>query len=152
MKWSAPPQRRAAATTLVTAALVLPCGIASAICQSAVNPDATDPALRSMVVGTWYSETRAAQLGMTQRMYQTFLPTGVFDYRDQTCSGGPGSPCSQNAGHGVWNARRQADGSIYIRIQFNDLRRTNECTGWAATFPDRNTMLNANGGSARRTQ
>jgi hypothetical protein len=124
--------------------------VAMAACTSSVKPDATDPALRQIVAGTWYSVTQ--QMGMTQQMYQTFLPTGVFDYRDQTCGSTPGVPCSQNYGHGLWMATRQADGTIYIRIQFSDLKRQNECTGWAASFPDGNTMVFANGGGARRVQ
>ena len=131
-------------------ALAFTSTVAMAACASPVRPDATDPALRQIVAGTWYSVTQ--QMGMTQQMYQTFLPTGVFDYRDQTCGSVPGLPCSQNYGHGVWMAARQADGTIYIRIQFSDLKRQNECTGWAASFPDPNTMVFANGGGARRVQ
>lgn len=122
--------------------------VAMAACASPVKPDATDPALRQFVAGTWYSVTE--QMGMTHQMYQTFLPTGVFDYRDQTCGSIPGVACSQNYGHGFWMATRQADGTIYIQVQFSDLKRQNDCTGWAASFPDRNTMAYANGGGARR--
>ena len=136
----------------LAAALSVPCAVAFAVCGSPVNPDATDPSLRGQVIGTWYSENQNPQLGMVQRMYQTFLPTGVFEYKDQTCGNVPGVPCSQNYGHGVWNAARQNNGVIYIRIQFSDQRRTNECTGWAATFPDSNTMAMTTGGTARRVK
>lgn len=122
--------------------------VAVAACTNPVNPDATEPALRQLVAGTWYSVTQ--QMSMTQQMYQTFQPTGEFGYRDQTCGSVPGVACSQNYGHGVWMATRQADGTIYIRIQFSDLKRRNDCTGWAASFPDGNTMVYANGGGARR--
>ena len=134
---------------LLPASLIAHLGPVLAVCGSPVNPDATDPALRQQIVGTWYSENQNPQLGMVQRQYQTFLPTGVFEYRDQTCGNVPGVPCSQNFGHGLWNAVKQGDGAIYIRIQFSDQRRTNECTGWAAMFPDPNTMASS-GGSARR--
>lgn len=145
-------RRSRCASVAVFVALAAATTSAQAACANPVNPDATDPAVRALVVGTWYSENRAPQLAMTQRLHQTFLPTGVFDYRDQTCGNAPGSACSQNGGHGVWNARRQTDGSIYIRVQFSDLRRQNECTGWAATFPDRNTMAYPQGGGAKRVQ
>lgn len=133
-------------------AVVFTTTTAMAVCPSPVKPDATDPAVRQLVVGTWYSETRSAQSGMTQQMYQTFSPIGVFEYRDQTCGNMPGVPCSENYGHGVWMATRQPNGMIYIRVQFSDLKRQNECTGWGASFPDANTMLNVNGGGARRVQ
>ncbi len=139
----------------VTAALLafgLNSSLAFAICGSPVNPDATDPAIRGKVTGTWYSENQNPQLGMVQRIYQTFSANGLFDYRDQTCGNIQGMPCSQNAGHGVWNAQRHADGSFYIRVQFSDLRRKDECTGWAATFPDPNTMLMSNNTRAKRVQ
>ena len=127
-------------------------GLASAVCRSPVNPDATDPAIRSKVVGTWYSENSNPQLGMVQRLYQTFSPNGLFEYKDQTCGSVQGMPCSQNGGHGTWNAQQQADGSIYVRVQFSDLRRTDECTGWAAKFPDPNTMLLTNNQRALRVR
>lgn len=125
--------------------------VAMAACASPVKPDATDPALRQFVAGTWFSVNE--QMGMRQQMYQTFLPTGVFEYHDQTCSlGMPGAPCSKNYGHGFWMATKQADGSIYIRIQVSDLTRQNDCTGWPASFPDRDSMVIAGGGAARRVQ
>jgi hypothetical protein len=123
--------------------------VAMAACPNPVKPDATEQQLRELVSGTWYSENHG-QMGMTQRMYQTFSPIGNFEYRDQTCGNSPGLPCSQNYGHGVWMATRQPDGTIYIRVQFNDLKRQNECTGWGAYFPDPNTMGYVNGGGARR--
>jgi hypothetical protein len=123
--------------------------LAIAACSNPVNPDGTDPQVRVQVVGTWYTENQ--QMGMTQQMYQTFLPTGVFEYRDQTCSV-PGMPCSQNYGHGVWSGVRQPDGLVYIRVQFSDMNRQNECTGWAASFPDQNTMAYSTGGGMRRVQ
>ncbi len=132
--------------------LSLNCGVAFAACTSPVNPDATDPAIRGKVVGTWYSENQNPQLGMVQRMYQTFSTNGLFEYRDQTCGNTQGLPCSQNSGHGSWNAQRQADGWIYVRVQFSDLRRKDECTGWAAMFPDPNTMVMSNNSRAKRVQ
>jgi hypothetical protein len=125
--------------------------VAMAACASPVKPDATDPALRQLIVGTWYNATQ--QQGMTQQIYQNFLITGVWDYRDETCSPGiPGGACRQNYGHGVWMATRQADGRIYIRVQFSDLTRQNDCTGWVASFPDNNTMVSANGAVHRRVR
>lgn len=131
-------------------ALVLYANLAIAACPNPVNPDGTDPQVRAQIVGTWYGENHNQQ--MTQHIYQTFLPTGVFDYRDQTCGSVPGMPCSQNYGQGVWSGMRQSDGSIYIRVQFSDMNRQNECTGWAASFPDQNTMAYPTGGGMRRVQ
>lgn len=151
--------RRSAARRATLGAALLAAGLAmagtahrvDAACASPVNPDATAPDLRNQVSGTWYSENQ--QMGMTQRMYQTFSPNGLFEYRDQTCSNNmPGLPCSQNYGHGTWNAARQRDGSIYIRVQFSDQRRSNDCTGWVASFPDPQTMAMNNGGMARRVR
>ncbi len=136
----------------VLLALSVSNSVAFALCTSPVNPDATDPAIRGKVVGTWYSENPNPQLGMVQRLYQTFSANGLFEYRDQTCGNIQGVPCSQNSGHGSWNAQRQADGWIYVRVQFSDLHRTNECTGWAAMFPDPNTMVMSNNSRAKRVQ
>ncbi len=117
-----------------------------------VNPDATSPELRRALAGTWYHETRAPQLGMIQRMHQTFLPTGVWEYQDETCGNVAGIPCSKNGGHGLWMATRQANGAISIRIRFSDLRRTNACGGSMVTMPNPNTMTSADGGVIRRVR
>lgn len=140
----------AIATVLLTMDMIT-ARLVTAECQDPVNPDSTDPSVGNLVVGTWYSETPNPQLGMVQQMYQTFLPTGVFEYRDQTCGSIPGVPCSQNYGHGFWMAAIQSNG-IYIRVQFSDLNRTNECTGWLVNFPNPNMMVSPNGGTAYRVQ
>lgn len=139
-------------TTLGFGALMLYANLAIAACPNPVNPNRTDPQVRAQIVGTWYGENHNRQMGLTQYIYQTFLPTGVFDYRDQTCGSVPGISCSQNYGHGVWSGRRQSDGSIYIRVQFSDMNRQNECTGWAVSFPDKNTMAYPTGGGMRRVK
>lgn len=118
-----------------------------------VNPDATSPELRRMLAGTWYSETRAPQLGMVQRVQQTLLPTGVWEYQDETCGNMAGiASCSKNGGHGLWMATRQPNGAISIRIQFSDLRRTNACTGSVVTMPNPQTMTAADGTVVRRVR
>lgn len=123
---------------------------ARAACPNPVNPAVTTAALRAVVAGTWFSENHAPNLGMVQRMYQSFHSNGNFEYQDETC-GRIGS-CSKNGGHGVWSAIRQHDGTIYVRIQFSDLRRTNECTGFRVRFPDQRTMSFDNGTAARRVR
>lgn len=132
------------------AALLTTAALAQARQGCGVNPDATSPELRRLISGTWYSENRAPQLGMVQRLQQTYLPTGVWEYQDETCGNVPGIPCSKNGGHGLWMATRQQDGSIYIRIQFSDIKRQNACSGSAVTFPNPGTMAGTNGQVARR--
>jgi hypothetical protein len=140
--------RRLAVAAGMLFTTVITNSVAMAACAGPrVNPDATDPMLRQLVAGTWYGVNE--QMGMRQQLYATYLPTGVFEYRDQTCGA---TGCSENYGHGFWMATRQADGAIYIRIQFSDLKRTNECTGIAASFTDRDTMVFQNGGRAQRVQ
>jgi hypothetical protein len=127
------------ATTLLAASSIgIPAALAQ--CQNPVNPNATDPNVRSQLVGTWYSETYNSQLGMKHQLYQRFLSTGVFEYQDRTCSN---ISCSQNYGHGYWAGTRQSNG-VYIRVQFSDLNRTNQCTGSAVRFINSTTMVSGN--------
>jgi len=124
---------------------------AMAACPNPVRPDATEPSIRQLLAGTWYSEGRGPN-GAVEHMYQSFSPIGNFEYHDETCGNAPGIPCTKGYGQGVWMGTRQPDGTIYIRVQFSDLRRQNECTGFGAFFPDPNTMRYVNGGAARRVQ
>jgi hypothetical protein len=134
-----------ASTLLIANAIAIPAAMAQ--CQNPVNPNATNPTIRNLLVGTWYGETYNAQLGMKQQMYQTFLSTGVFEYQDRTCSS---ISCSQNYGHGYWAGMRQSNG-FYIRVQFSDLNRTNQCTGWGVRFLNSTTMV-AGGTTYRRVR
>jgi hypothetical protein len=137
-------------TTLSTLLAVSTIAVPAAFSQCAypVNPNTTDPVVARQIVGTWYSEIKNSQLGMVQQIYQTFLNTGVFEYQDRTCTS---VSCSQNYGHGYWAGRRQAN-SIYLRVQFSDLNRTNQCTGVAVRFKNSNTMVSANGNVYHRVR
>jgi hypothetical protein len=91
----------------------------------------SDQAAMQQVAGTWYIENVSQELGAVQQMQQTYDANGLFSYQDETCVNGS---CSQNQGHGMWVAKTETDGSIYVMINVSDLNRTNECTGFAATI------------------
>jgi hypothetical protein len=88
----------------------------------------SDQAATQEVAGTWYVEQASPDGMMQQQLYVTYEANGLYSYQDQTCSS---VSCSQNQGYGRWAATRQADGSIYISINFSDLNNTNACTGLA---------------------
>lgn len=108
-----------------------------------------DPAAMRMLVGTWFNQNTNRQLNMTQSIYQTFDPNGLFQYRDQTC-GGMVNTCSNNYGTGSFRASRQQDGSIFFMTNFSDLNRTNQCVSGQVTFPNQTTMVSRTGAVWRR--
>jgi hypothetical protein len=88
---------------------------------------------------------------MIQYLHQSFEPTGLYQYKDQTCGGITGA-CSSNFGNGSFRANRTGDGSIFFIVNFSDMSRLNQCVSAQVTFPNSTTMLNRAGGVARRVQ
>jgi len=114
-------------------------------------PNNADPAILRLLVGTWYTENKAPQLNMVQKIYSTFEANGLFQYRDQTCGSVPGVPCSQNQGTGSFRAVNNND-RIFVMTNFSDLNRWNQCVSDDVTFPDPTTMVGRSGAVSRKVQ
>jgi hypothetical protein len=109
--------------------------------QGQVNPQQTQTFMQlmqandmqgaQMISGVWYTEIPAPQLNMVSYQYQSFQPTGNWEYRDKTCTAGTNF-CSENQGHGQFAAVRQNDGSLYVMVNFSDLQRNSTCIGYFA--------------------
>jgi hypothetical protein len=109
--------------------------------QGQVNPQQTQTFMQLMrandmqgaqaISGVWYTEIPAPQLNMVSYQYQSFQPTGNWEYRDKTCTAGTNF-CSENQGHGQFAAVRQNDGSLYVMVNFSDMQRNSTCIGYFA--------------------
>lgn len=128
--------------------------------QGQVNPQQTqtftqlmqanDTQGAQMMSGVWYTEIPAPQLNMISYQYQSFYPTGNWEYRDKTCTSGT-SFCSENQGHGQFAAVRQNDGSLYVMINFSDMQRNSTCIGFFARIQG-NGFQTSEGAQFQRVQ
>jgi hypothetical protein len=90
---------------------------------------AADTGLMGRIAGVYYGERPSPDGVYVNRQYRSFEASGLFQYKDQTCTVGSSLPCSQNQGTGEWRAVNQTDGSTYLMARFSDLDRSNACFG-----------------------
>lgn len=85
-----------------------------------------DAAVMAGFTGVWYGEFTTPQMNSTTRIYYSFEPNGLFQYRSQSCWG---FGCSDGYGTGQWVGLRQDDGRIRVIYNWSDLERTSACGG-----------------------
>lgn len=90
-----------------------------------------DPQVMGAVAGLWYGEIPSPQQGMVDRQYRSFEPSGLFQYRSQTC-GIPGMPCAENYGTGEWVARAQGPTEVFVMMHFSDMTQNDRCGSFVA--------------------
>jgi hypothetical protein len=86
----------------------------------------TDWQAMRQVSGKWYAEFSNQQMGMVYNNVITYLGTGVMDFTTRTCSS---ISCSDDYGHGLFTAHRDASGWIFITRNITSATRINQCGG-----------------------
>ena len=87
----------------------------------------SDASAMAEVAGKWYAEFHNQQLNMDYNNVITYLDTGVMDFTTRTCSSAYGMrTCSDDYGHGIFTAHRDANGWIFVTRNLTSLTRINE--------------------------
>ena len=99
------------------------------------------------VAGTWYAEFQANVGGVDYAYSNTirWTPQGVMDFQTRTCSAPYGvTGCSDDYGHGLYTAHREAGGGIFVTRNITSLTRVNQCGG-ASYRMENGVLVDQNG-------
>ena len=81
----------------------------------------------AQIAGVYYLQGNDPSGQMVNEAYRSYEASGLWQYRDRTCTIGSPIPCSQNWGAGQWAAYPLRDGTVFLMIHFSDLSRSNNC-------------------------